>query len=158
MIEHIPRFHGVFRLIGYDHGFTVYDSGPIHNLVVNTGKTLILQRLFGLPAGNVPAAIAGVGIGTDSTAPAVGQTKLNPVVAGSVYIQAPDAGTSISGLTCNIQATIGTGNGNFTIAEAGLLNGTINGTSILLDRVAISPAFTKSSSITLVVSCAFTQT
>ncbi len=155
---HIPRSHGVFRLVGYDHGARVYDSGPLHNLVVNTGKTLILDRLFGLPGAGVPPAVNSTGIGTDNTAAAATQTKLNPVVTGSTYLSGFDNGfPTIAGLVVNTQTTVGTGNGNFTIWEVALFNGTTNGTSIMLDRVVLGSSFTKTSAITLVITCAFTQ-
>lgn len=132
----------------------VYESHVYKNIIVTNGKNLVLDRLFGLAG--PPAAIAGVGVGTDSTAAAVGQTQLNPSVAGSVLIQAPDAGTARSGQTVTIKSTFGTGVANFTWNEAGLFNGTANGTSIMLNRVIIGP-FTKSSSVSIIYTTTISQ-
>jgi hypothetical protein len=136
------------------YGALVHDTGICRNLTVTVGKNKILDRLFGLSSAT---AITSLGVGTDSTAAAVGQTQLNPTVSGSVYLQAFDAGTSRSAETVSAQATIGTANGNFTIAEGAMFDGTTNGTSIMLNRVVYGTSFTKSSSVSLVASWQYTQ-
>lgn len=137
------------------YGALSFDSGFERNLTVTAGKDLILDRLFGF--GSPPGAVNSVGVGTDSTAAAAGQTKLNPTVTGSVFLQAADGGASRTAEVASIQATIATGNGNFAIAEGGLFNGTTNGTSLMLCRIVYGSPFTKSSSVTLVASWTYTQ-
>lgn len=156
-IEVVNRLVTTHRLYFYNavSGALEFDTGPLHNLTVNTGKNLLLDRLFGF--NGPPAAISSVGIGTDSTAVSVGQTQLNPSVSGSVFLQAADAGASRSGQVISIQSTIGTSNANFAIAEGALFNGTTNGTSIMLNRLLISPITTKTSAQTLVYAVTFTQ-
>lgn len=132
----------------------VYEQAPIHNLIVTSGKDLVLDRLFGLSG--PPAAISSVGVGTDNTAAALGQTKLNPTVTGSVLIQTADAGTSRTAETVTITSTFGTGVANFTWAEAGLFNGNVNGTSLMFNRVVIGP-FTKTSAVTIVYTTTILQ-
>ena len=131
----------------------VYQSPKIKNMIVNTGKNLTLDRLFGLSSA---VAITSVGVGTDSTAAAVGQLQLNPSVAGSVLIQTADAGTARAAQTVTIQSTFGTGVANFTWNEAGLFNGNTNGTSTLFNRTVIGP-FTKTNSVSIVYVVQVTQ-
>lgn len=131
----------------------VYQSPTYRNLIVDTGKALMLDRLFGL---GTPANITHVGVGTDAAAAAVGQTRLNPVTAGSVLIQAADTGTSRSGLTVTIRSTFGTGVANFNWNEAGLFNGATNGTSILFNRVVIGP-FSKTTAVSIVYTTTVSQ-
>ena len=131
----------------------VYESPVYKNIIVNTGKNLTLDRLFGLSSA---VAITSVGVGTDSTAAAVGQTQLNPTVSGSVFIQTADGGTSRTGQVVTITSTFGTGVANFTWNEAGLFNGNSNGSSVMFNRVIIGP-FSKSSAVSIVYQTTVTQ-
>ena len=115
--------------------------------IVTNGKGLALDRLFNLSAA---VALTSCGVGTDSTAYAVGQTQLNPSVAGSVYLQNFDAGTSRASLTVTATTTFATGVANFAWAEIALFNGTTNGTSTMFDRIAPIGPFTKSSAVSIV--------
>lgn len=131
----------------------VFESGVVKNLITTSGKNLILDRLFGLASA---VNITSIGVGTDSTAAAVGQTQLNPSVAGSVLIQTADSGTARSAQTVTIKSTFGTGVANFTWNEAGLFNGNTNGTSVMFNRVIIGP-FAKTSAVSIVYTATVTQ-
>ena len=121
--------------------------------IVNNGKTLILDMLFGLGG----SKITSLGVGTDSTPFSVTQTQLNPSVAGSVLIQTQDAGSpSIASLTVTCQSTFGTGVANFQWNEIGLFNGNTNGTSTMLDRIVIGP-FSKTNTVSIVAVITITQ-
>lgn len=122
--------------------------------IVTNGKGLALDRLFGLSSS---VAISSMGVGTDSTAYAVGQSQLNPSVAGSVFLQALDAGTARASLVVTATSTFATGNANFAWAEIGLFNGTTNGTSTMFDRIAPIGPFTKSSAVSIVAVVQITQ-
>jgi hypothetical protein len=122
--------------------------------IVTNGKQLTLDRLFGLSAA---VAVGAMGVGTDSTAFAVGQSQLNPSVAGSVYLQALDAGTARSALTVTATTTYATGVANFAWNEIGLFNGTTNGTSVMLDRIAPIGPFTKSAAVSIIAVVQITQ-
>lgn len=124
------------------------------NLVVTSGKDLSLDRLFALSG--PPAAIGNVGVGTDSTAAAAGQTQLNPSVSGSVLLQTADAGTARSAETVTIASTYGTGVANFNWNEFGLFNGNTNGTSKMLNRIVIG-AYNKTSVVSIVITGTITQ-
>jgi hypothetical protein len=124
------------------------------NLITTTGKGGYLDRLAGLAS---VAPFTSLGVGTDSTAAAVTDSKLNPVVAGSVYLQAADATfPSRTGLVLTIQATFGTAVANFVWTEAGYFNGTTNGTSVIFNRVNIGP-FTKSAATSIAYTSTITQ-
>jgi len=125
------------------------------NLIVTVGKDLLLDRLFALSG--PPAAVGNVGVGTDSTAAAVGQTKLNPSVSGSVLIQTADAGTSRTAEVVTIVSTFGTGVANFSWNELGLFNGNTNGTSTMFNRIAPIGPFNKTSAVSIIVTVTITQ-
>jgi len=166
-IEVVPRLIGAHRLYFYEDydpiralrgevpGRLVKDTGWLKNLMVNNGKNLLLDRLFGFSG--PPGAISALGIGTDTTAVSATQTQLNPSVSGSVYLQALDGGASRSGQVASYQMTVATGNGNFAIGEGAAFNGTTNGTSTMLNRLLISPVTTKTSAQTLIYACTLTQ-
>lgn len=123
------------------------------NLVVTLGKQIILDRLFGLSS---IAALSHMGVGTDSTAAAVGQTKLNPTVSGSTDFNAFDSTATRSSQTVTCIATWATGDGNFSWNELGLANSATNDGTHLLNRIVIGP-FTKTSAVSIVVTCTITQ-
>ena len=115
--------------------------------VVNNGKDLILQRLGGITA----TQLNSMGVGTDSTAFAVTQTKLNPTVAGSVLLQALDATFPTEATqSSTYQSTFATGSANFAINEIGLFNGTTNGTSTMFNRIVLGGTINKTSAISIV--------
>lgn len=166
-IEVVPKLIGAHRLYLYEDfdpirvlrgevpGRLVKDTGWMKNLMVTSGKNLYLDRLFGF--GGPPGAISALGVGTDSTAVSAGQTQLNPSVSGSVFLQALDGGAARAGLVVSFQTTIPTGSGNFAIAEGTGFNGTSNGTSLMLNRLLVSPITTKTSAQTLIYACTLTQ-
>lgn len=124
-------------------------------MIVTGGKNLILDRLFSLSG--PPAAVVSMGVGTDTTAAAVGQTQLNPSVAGSVLLQTLDAGTARSGAVVTATATFATGSANFSWNEIGLFNGNTNGTSTMLNRIAPIGPFNKTSAVSIVAVITITQ-
>lgn len=128
-------------------------SLPTANLIVTVGKDLMLDRLFGLASA---VALTSVGVGTDSTAAAVGQIKLNPTVTGSVLLQTADGGTARAAEVVTITSTFGTGVANFSWNEWGLFNGNVNGTSVMFDRTVFGP-FTKTSAVSIVLQATITQ-
>lgn len=124
------------------------------NLITTSGKGAYLDRLAGLAS---VAAFTSLGVGTDSTAAAVTDTKLNPVVTGSAYLQAADATfPSRTGTVLTIQTTFGTAVANFNWQEAGYFNGTTNGTSVMFNRVIIGP-FNKTSAVSIAYTSTITQ-
>jgi hypothetical protein len=172
MIEHVPTLRGKARYLAYEGelayretegGLLVPVQAPVFtspwmgNLVTTSGKDLALDTLFSQLVGST-TLVNNVGVGTDTTAPSLTDTKLNPVVAGSVLIKTADAGASRTAEVVTIQATFGTADANFTWGEAGLFNGNVNGTSRMLDRLLVVPPFAKTSLLTVVVQFTITQT
>lgn len=161
----IPVGVGLHRFVAYegdveyvqnDEGImvpanpVVFDSGITKNLILTTGKNLLLDRLFGLGG---EAALTNIGVGDSSTAAAVGQTQL---IGSNTLIQAATSGPTRSAQTVTIASTFGTGVANFTWNEAGLFNGTTNGTSKMFNRVVIGP-FAKTSTVSIVYTATVTQ-
>jgi hypothetical protein len=149
-------------LIG-DWDFTAYDGtieeddlgrvlNPVvwheakRNLITTVGKQLSLDRLYGLGGA---VALAGTGVGTSSTAAAVGDTALT----GAVY-KAFDALPTRTGLVVTSNTTYGTAEANITIAEAGLL--TTSG-GVLFNRLAPIGPFAKSTAVSLRIQVQVTQ-
>lgn len=129
----------------------VWESPVYKNLITTSGKGAYLDRLAGL--GGV-AAFTSLGVGNSSTAAAVGDTAL---LGGSVFLQAVDATyPSRAGLVLTFRSTFGTAVANFTWNEAGIFNGTTNGSSIMFNRVIIGP-FTKSSAVSIAYTTTITQ-
>ncbi|MCU1590029.1 MAG: hypothetical protein JWP11_1285 [Frankiales bacterium] len=135
----------------------VYETPVVTNLIVDVGKQAYLDRLGGMPIGSPIVAFAAIGVGTDSTAAAAGQTKLNPTVTGSVLLQTVDATyPSRSAFVATWKSTFGTAVANFTWNEAGIFNGTVNGTSTMFNRVIIGP-FAKTSAVSIAYTTTITQ-
>ena len=97
------------------------------NLVVTVGKDWIASRMVGT-ASNVMGYMA---VGTDSTAPAVGNTTLGAEVA-RVAVTSATASTN----TVTYVATFGAGVGTGALTEAGLFNAASVGT--MLSRTTYS--------------------
>ena len=97
------------------------------NLVVTVGKEWIASRMQGT-ASNVMGYMA---VGTDSTAPAVGNTTLGAEVA-RVALTSATASTN----TVTYVATFGAGTGTGALTEAGLFNSNSGGT--MLSRTTYS--------------------
>jgi hypothetical protein len=114
------------------------------NLITTVGKQMILDRLFGLSA---VGAMTRIGVGTDNTAAAIGNTSLT----GGVFVNYDSAATR-SSLVVTCVGTFPTGTANITWAELGMDNGTT-----LLNRIAPIGPFTKTSAVSIVVTVTITQ-
>lgn len=155
--EFIPPLKGHWKLEVYQGDIRTPDKLKEviegDNLVVTLGKQILLDRLFGLSA---VAALTHMGVGTDSTAAAVGQNKLNPTVAGSVDFNAFDSTPTRSSQTVTAIATWGTSDGNFSWNELGLANSATNDGTHLFNRIVIGP-FSKTSAVSIVVTVTISQ-
>ncbi len=163
------RTRAVFEVIRAADGVCV-DGWETANIIVDDGKSVMLGQLFGqnvsgLQGGNnfaYPAPMNTLGVGTDSTAAAVTQSKLNPGVAGStslIAIASYTMGAATGGAgsaTAVVSATWGTGVANFSWNEWGIFNGTTNGTSLMFDRSTFG-AFNKTSAVSIVLTVTITQ-
>jgi hypothetical protein len=116
------------------------------NLIVNTGKQLMLDRLFGLSAA---VALSGMAVGTSATAAAVGDTT----ITGAAYKAFASAPTR-SGLVVTAITSYLTSEANINIQEAGLL--TASG-GVLFNRLAPIGPFNKTTAVSLDVTIQITQ-
>lgn len=97
------------------------------NLVVTVGKEWIASRMVGTAANTM----GYMAVGTDSTAPAAGNTTLGAEVA-RVAVTSQTASTN----TVTYVATFGAGTGTGALTEAGLFNANSAGT--MLSRTTYS--------------------
>jgi hypothetical protein len=155
VLDRAPALRGRWRLEVYE-GDIERDAGgrvanrlvEVHegeNLVVDVGKQMVLDRLFGLSA---VGAVSRIGVGTSGTAPAPGNTTLT----GGVFV-AFDSTPTRSGLVVTAVATFGTGTANIVWAEIGMDNGTT-----LLNRLAPIGPITKTSALAIVATLTLTAT
>lgn len=114
------------------------------NIITTSGKGLILDRIYGLSA---VAAMSRIGVGTSATAAALGDTSLT----GGVYVVFDTVATR-SGLVTTSTATYGTGVANFQWQEIATDNGTT-----MLSRIAPIGPFTKTPSVSIVITYTITQ-
>ena len=116
------------------------------NLVLTTGKVLAITRLVGV----AKAALSHMGIGTSTTAPAVGQTGLiTPLGARVPFDSAP----VINGQTVTMTATFGPDYVG-VIAEFLLANALTNGDAF--SRAILNPGIPKTAADTIAVTWAIT--
>ncbi len=159
--ETIPKLKGEWVLEVYEGDIEKDPSGNIlnpkletfsgTNLVVTTGKNLLLDRLFAL--GTPPTQINSMGVGASATAAAVTDTQLTTTPT----ILAFDALPTRSGLVVTCIRTFATTEANINWQELGLFNGTVNGTSIMFNRIAPIGPFNKTSAVSIVSTVTITQ-
>lgn len=109
---HIDRFNGDGLLV---------ESRDIHNLVVTVGKEFIASRIVNATAD----AMSHMAVGTDGTAPAVGNTVLGTQVGIVALSTSAASGTSVT-----YTATFPAGTGTGALVEAGLFNAASTGTML----------------------------
>lgn len=123
------------------------------NVIVTNGKGLLLDRLFGIGG----TAINSMGIGNSATAATSSDTQLGGSAPAPVLQALDTVPPTRAGLVVTCVSTFGTGVANQTWQECGLFNGTVNGTSVMLDRIAPIGPFTKTSAVSIVLTITITQ-
>lgn len=118
-----------------------------YNLVTTNGKGTILDRLYGL--GGI-GAVTKMGVGTDNTAAAVGNSSLTAVDYGPAAF---DSTPTRSSLVVTSLQTWSTSQGNITWAELG----SFTAANVLLNRIAPIGPYTKTSANAIIASLALTQ-
>lgn len=114
----------------YDENGNLKDSRYINNLVVTVGKNFIASRIVGVAS----AVMSHMAVGTDSTAPVVGNTTLGAEVAGS---RTALSGSTNTNNTVTYTATFGPGVGTGALVEAGLFNAASAGTMLARTTYAV---------------------
>lgn len=127
----------VMKVVGKVEGILLNEKGEVkerfkaHNLIVNTGKNGIAAQLMSTPDIGKPSYM---GIGSGSTAPAVGDTTLVSELTTSGTRAAIT--TTRSGNVVSFVATFGAGVGTGTVREAGIFNASTGGS--MYSRVTFS--------------------
>lgn len=127
------------------------DHFEIDNLIVTTGKQLLLDRLFLM--NGPPAEVKAMGVGATAAAAVVADTQLGSTPTIKLF----DALPTRSGLVVTCICTFLTTDANISWNELGLFNGVVNGTSIMLNRIAPIGPFNKTSAVSIVVTVTITQ-
>lgn len=108
-----------YQLIDENGNLKEEFEGP--NLVVTAGLNFLALLL----GGSAPTLMSHMAVGSNGTAPALGDTTLGTEL-GRVALSS----TSPSGSNVIYQATFPPGTGTGTILEAGIFNNSINGTML----------------------------
>lgn len=124
------------------------------NVVTTNGKGLLLDRLF--TVAGFGGAINSMGIGNSATGALAADTQLQGS-APVPTLQALDAVPTRAGLVVTCVSTFGTAVANQVWQELALFNGTTNGTSVMFNRIAPIGPFTKTASVSIVVTVTITQ-
>ena len=148
-VEHVPRAIGKFRCLVFPKSAKLenwhrdpssglllpnvppeFDSGWVSNLVVNVGKALTQNQVFGLTA--TPVNTTGVGSSAAAEPPAVISPAATDTFLTTPVYQVFDAPPLLAGAVITCQSTFPGGSTAFQWKEAGMFNGA--GTT-MLDRV-----------------------
>jgi len=99
----------------------IIDTRYVPNLVVTTGRNWIIGRMTGTP----PVLMSHMAIGSNNTAPVVGQTTLLNQLARVALSSTSPAGNTITYIAL-FNAGVGTG----SLVEAGIFNDPTAGTML----------------------------
>ena len=99
----------------------IIDTRYVPNLVVTTGRNWIIGRMTGTP----PVSMSHMAIGSNDTAPVVGQTTLLNQLARVALSSTNTTGNTIT-YTALFDAGVGTG----SLVEAGIFNDPTAGTML----------------------------
>jgi hypothetical protein len=102
----------------------VTEQFTVPNLVVNTGKAYIAQKMVATNT-DVPVHMSHMAIGTGNTSPAADDTALG-TQTGRVLL----SGNLVEANSITYTATFPAGTGTGAITEAGVFNASVNGTML----------------------------
>jgi hypothetical protein len=152
------RENEAFRILNPDAPFPLHIgeivSRPIdtyegNNVVSTNGKGLLLDRLFGITA----TAVTSMGVGATAATAVAADTQLG----STPTILAFDALPTRASLVVTCIRTFATGEANISWNEMAMFNGTVNGTSTMLNRIAPIGPFAKTSAVSIAATCQVTQ-
>jgi hypothetical protein len=103
----------------------IKDERNIKNLVVTTGKNFIAASMIKTTS-DTPAAMTHMGIGSGTTAAAVGDTALESALGSRVSLS---SATNADAVTTYV-ATFAAGTGTGAVTEAGIFNASTSGTML----------------------------
>jgi hypothetical protein len=124
------KLRGTVELVLCDENGKVKTKRHVENLIVTAGFGFITSRLRDATSG----VMSHMGVGTSSTAPAVGQTALTAQVGSRVALSSTtQTTTTLTNDTLQYTCTFGAGVGTGALQEAGIFNAASGGT--MLNRV-----------------------
>jgi hypothetical protein len=103
----------------------IKDERNIKNLVVTTGKNFIAASMIKTTS-DTPAAMTHMGLGSGTTAAAVGDTALESALGSRVSLS---SATNADAVTTYV-ATFAAGTGTGAVTEAGIFNASTSGTML----------------------------
>jgi hypothetical protein len=133
------KVSGRLQIRVFDENGTLKDERDLNNLVVTAGKGFIASRMVGTAS----PVMSHMAIGSNSTAPVVGDTALG----GELGRASLTSGTA-TGAVATYIATFNAGIGSGAVTEAGILNSGTGGT--MLCRT-VFPVVNKGASDTMTV-------
>lgn len=116
------KFAGRLNIVLADKDGNIKEQREETNLVVNTGLNFICDRMEGVSE----AVMSHMGVGSDSTAPAAGDTDLGSLLGSREAIDT----TTVSANTIQYACTFEAGDGTGAITEAGIFNAASAGTML----------------------------
>ena len=130
MFSELIKITGRVKIVLTAPDGSIKDQQEFDNLVVTAGKVFIAASMAKTTV-NTPAAMTHMAVGTNNTAPVVGDTTLNTEIARVALTSATPTSATIVYV-----ATFPAGTGTGALVEAGLFNAAAAGT--LLCRTIFS--------------------
>lgn len=121
MFQEQLKVKGELLVQVFDENGNVKEERLIPNLVVTAGKNFIASRMVGTAA----AVMSHMAIGSNSTAPAAGDTALGGEL-GRVALTS----TNVTGAVATYVASFPAGTGTGAVVEAGIFNAASAGTML----------------------------
>ncbi len=113
---------GKLTILLKDKDGNIKDQREVSNLVVDAGLDYMASRMKDATAG----VMSHMAVGSDSTAPASGNTDLGSILGAREIIDSTDVSGSAISYACAFEAGEGTG----AIREAGIFNSVSGGTML----------------------------
>jgi hypothetical protein len=124
MVNENLKASGELQIILRDQYGNIKDQKVVPNMIVTTGRNFIASSMLKTTT-NSPAAMTHMGIGTSSTAVALGDTALITAIGTRATVT-----PSVSNNVVTFSATFAAGNGTGAITEAGVFNASSAGTML----------------------------
>jgi len=123
------KFAGRLSIVLVDKDGNIKDQREETNLVVDTGLNFICDRM----EGTSEAVMSHMGLGSDNTAPAAGDTDLGSLLGARELIDS----TVVSTNTIQYSSTFEAGDGTGAVTEAGIFNAASAGTMLCRTTFAV---------------------
>lgn len=120
---------GRLSIVLVDKDGNIKEQREETNLVVNTGLNFICDRM----EGTSEAVMSHMGLGSDNTAPAAGDTDLGSLLGSREAIDS----TVVTANTIQYSCTFEAGDGTGAVTEAGIFNAASAGTMLCRTTFAV---------------------